>query len=237
MEKGLWSRAYEVKSLETLEMNRMRRDFAIPGFPYISYNGAEILGLGNALKVIHRDSVVAAIFENTKRTNYSQINGANKGLSSLRDKNYIKLVAEDQQQGFLYTLTDTAFDYLREEPFDVSWGRMELTSLYYLNKVFVEVVHKYRIDYTIEWVTEDGVGYCIIWEDKDKGMVLECGIYEVMRERFEDKQKEEIKGIAEKYAGKSAEGLGFPDEFSVYAVDVEREVKLHKVVNRGKVMV
>lgn len=219
--------SYTVKPILVLEMNKMRRDFAKLGFPYISYNGVEILRLGYTLRGLHRDSVVISIFDNQKSTRYSQVGSANKALAMLVEKGYLEIVAKPQQEGFLYALTDLAFEFLKEPSYKVNWDRNMIMKAYSVNRVFTDFCSKYRYDYVVEWdVNYEGkiTAKGIVWDSDLKREKVSEHLFVWLENRFPNDQKRELQQLKEEYDNV---------DMNVYAVSLGEEDNLIPVVEKA----
>lgn len=214
-------RKYTVKSIAYLEMNRMTRPTLLPGFPYISFNAVETLELMGAMKVLHRDSVMEAIFDNGKRDRVTKITAANKVLNLLVTKGYAKVVADDHTLGYFYGLDERGLKFLRlseSEAID-EVSATDLALYYALNRVFVSLCNTYRETGSMEWVAtlgEEWDAACLI-RSKQEGQKPRGMVIKILRSYSANEQTKEIKELIEKYAGKEVEGFASPPDIVVAA--------------------
>lgn len=196
---------YQVKSIEYLTANRMSRPVLAPGFPYISFNAVETLHLMQAMKVLHRDSVMEAIFDNKKRERTTKITAANKVLNLLVNKGYAKVAAADHALGYFYTLDRRGIAYLRMDPNEMieSVETKELAMYYVLNRVFISLVKKYRDEYNMYWGVEIGRkpadGYCRLKKDKEEKIIM----VKLLKPVNVDNQVKEIEKLVEEMPNSS----------------------------------
>lgn len=234
---GMLRKSYVVKSVDYLERHRMSRPSLPPGFSYISFNAIEGLELMAAMKVLHRESAMKAIFDNGRRDRITQLTAANKMLNLLVNKGYAQVVERDFSSGYSYVLDDLGRELLgvSEPPNgDLLLGKT-LRFYYSLNRVFVRLCDLYREEGVIEWEVlpvEHIDAVCIVWEEfRGKGP-KECMIIKVLESPLPSEQMEEIGKVIEKYAGEEIGGLSRrPD---VMVTMHRKEGDMLKVIERGE---
>lgn len=192
-------RSYLVKKASEVELNRMSRMQAFPGFPYISYKGSEIVKLAYSSKLVSRNAAVEALYRKPNRSTRMEIDMANKTLKDCLNKDYLKLYRFGRTFENLYTLGKTGFEYIGQKPYSTDFSRMKILSLYRLNQAFVKVCQNYREKARIEWVVEpEELG----WEDAAIARIqteekTEIRVFCVLKSMFVQEQLEEVRRLAD----------------------------------------
>lgn len=226
--------SYITKSYDVVERNRMSRDQAIPGFPYISYKASQILEMAYSFKLLLRDNALEALYRDNRRRAKSTVDMTNKTLRDVVSKGYLKTVSLGHEYGNMYVLDDLGFEYLGMPPFDTDFSRNDLMKYYAVNRVFNTICLDYRELHTVEWETGGDMGDAcsIVWKDDRRKEAIRSDVWIFVRSNFRHERVDEIKNIQEKYA---KEKIELPGIVSVHAVSIDRDNYTMKVVENGKV--
>lgn len=219
--------SYMTRTLASLEKDNMRRDHALPGFPYISFKGAECLKIAHALKVLSRDNAIAVFHGGSDRSDKYRIDTTNRILRDVASKDYLKHENLGSNFGYVYTLGRLGFEFLGKSMYDTDFSTREILNYRNVNRMFNVLVEKYRNDCVVEWATDTGTGDAesAVWTDNTREKAIERHIWIGLRERlWEDQIGEALE--------KQKEFLG--SEIDVYVVSPKDKDFSLKIVENGK---
>lgn len=228
-------RPYTTKSYEVVEGNRMERSQALPGFPYISYKGAQAVEMAYCFKVLLRDNVLEALYRDNERRYKSYVDMTNKTLRDITAKGYLESHVIGSGFSYTYTLSDLGFEYLGLDKYPTDFSRADRIKFYAVNRVFSGICEQHRGNYTIDWEagTEVGDAQSIIWKDVFKKEALECHVWKALETNFQSDQLQEILKIQKEFEGmEKVDGL--PDTPDIYVVSRASEDFTLKVLENGK---
>lgn len=227
-------RTYTTLSLEELERDRMAREQALPGFPYISHKGAQACMMAYGFKIVSRDNVVNALYTGEGRSEKSRVDMSNKVLRDVANKGFLERHMLDHEVGNLYSLGELGFEYLGVDAYDTNFKRRDLLRFYQVNRVFNTLCSRFRQDYTIEWATdpEDGIGDArsVVWKDRIKGIKLREDVWVTLRSNFSSQQVEEALEKQKEFTGKNSKIVQGVD---IHVVGWNAENLSLKIVENG----
>lgn len=229
--------SYITKSYDVVERNRMTRDQALPGFPYISYKAAQMVEMAYSFKLLLRDNALEALYRDKTRRVKSTVDMTNKTLRDITSKGYLKTLTLGHEFGNMYALDELGFDYLGVEPFDTDFSRRDLIRYYAVNRVFSDLCFEYRENHTVEWITggEIGDATSIIWEDSTRRKAIRSDVWVFIQSNFRHDRLREIIEIQSKYESENIDDL--PGPVGVNVVSIERDNYTLKIVEDGKICI
>lgn len=177
---------YVTKSYTEVMEKRMDRAQALPGFPYISYAGAEALKMAHSFKAVMRDNLAEALYRDGNRKDKSTVDMANKTLRDLSSKDYVERHSLGSSFGYLYTLGRLGSQYLGIPHDPVELKLDDMIDHFAVNRVFTVLCYELREKYTLGWDVDDkGVGAtCIVWEDSSQQKQLKRYRIEYIKTRI-----------------------------------------------------
>jgi len=214
---------YLTKSYNEVMAKRTDRAQALPGFPYISFGGAEALHMAYHFKVLLRDNLAEAVYRDETRLDKSTVDMANKTLRDLVAKDYLEKFTLGHSFGYMYSLGNLGYDYLGIPYEENEIGQKDLIEYYAVNRVFTVLCRELRENYYLEWQTgwKDHGAVCIVWSDKKRSKALKMYIIEHIRPRIDQSRFELIKDLQKKITTKTIEDYDLKPTLIVAVPEME----------------